>query len=242
MKITVEIDDNLKEEEIVLRCRELNDEMLLMQKRIAEAVGAGGKLAVNKGELEYYLNLQEILFFETMISLAIIGCINDELLGIEAITPVTLIMAFCLIGIALDMIFRHRRCRNMRIEDGSCTYGEIVDNNVDGERVSVKNSFGTTSKYINSNGLKEAKIDNCFGECKVYFNNVVLENDHAYIRVDNSFGSTNIYLPATWRINVSQDTALGHVEFRGHGSMEAGAPDVELKLDCSFGEIMVIFE
>ena len=65
MKITVEIDDNLKEEEIVLRCRELNDEMLLMQKRIAETVGAGGKLAVNKGELEYYLNLQEILFFET---------------------------------------------------------------------------------------------------------------------------------------------------------------------------------
>ena len=187
-------------------------------------------------------SLMRLHFFEGMISLAIIGCINDELLGIEAITPVTLIVAFCLIGIALDMIFRHRRCRNMRIEDGSCTYGEIVDNNVDGERVSVKNSFGTTSKYINSNGLKEAKIDNCFGECKVYFNNVVLENDHAYIRVDNSFGSTNIYLPATWRINVSQDTALGHVEFRGHGSMEAGAPDVELKLDCSFGEIMVIFE
>lgn len=187
-------------------------------------------------------SLMRLHFFEGMISLAIIGCINDKLLGIEAITPVTLIMAFCLIGIALDMIFRHRRCRNMRIEDGSCTYGEIVDNNVDGERVSVKNSFGTTSKYINSNSLKEAKIDNCFGECKVYFNNVVLENDHAYIRVDNSFGSTNIYLPATWRINVSQDTALGHVEFRGHGSMEAGAPDVELKLDCSFGEIMVIFE
>ena len=187
-------------------------------------------------------SLMRLHFFEGMISLAIIGCINDELLGIEAITPVTLIVAFCLIGIALDMIFRHRRCRNMRIEDGSCTYGEIVDNNVDGERVSVKNSFGTTSKYINSNGLKEAKIDNCFGECKVYFNNVVLENDHACIRVDNSFGSTNIYLPATWRINVSQDTALGHVEFRGHGSMEAGAPDVELKLDCSFGEIMVIFE
>jgi predicted membrane protein len=187
-------------------------------------------------------SLMRLHFFEGMISLAIIGCINDKLLGIEAITPVTLIMAFCMIGIALDMIFRHRRCGNMRIEDGSCTYGEIVDNNVDGERVCVKNSFGTTSKYINSNGLKEAKIDNCFGECKVYFNNVVLENDHAYIRVDNSFGSTNIYLPATWRINVSQDTALGHVEFRGHGSMEEGAPQVELKLDCSFGEIMVIFE
>ncbi len=65
MKITIEIDDNLKEEEIVLRCKEWNDDTLLIQKRIAEAVSAGGKLMVNKGGLEYYLNLQEVLFFET---------------------------------------------------------------------------------------------------------------------------------------------------------------------------------
>lgn len=64
MKITIEIDDNLKEEEIVLRCKEWNDDTLLIQKRIAEAVSAGGKLMVNKG-VEYYLNLQEVLFFET---------------------------------------------------------------------------------------------------------------------------------------------------------------------------------
>lgn len=186
--------------------------------------------------------LLRLHFFEGMLSLAIIGCINDKLLGIEAITPVTLIVAFCMIGIALDMIFRNRRSYSTRIEDGTYTYGETVDNGVDGERVSVKNSFGTTSKYVNSNGLKEAKIDNCFGECKVYFNNAVLGNAHAYVKVDNSFGSTSIYLPATWRVSVSQDTAFGHVEFRGHGSMEEGAPEVELKLDCSFGQVRVIFE
>lgn len=65
MKIRVEIDENVKEEEIILRCRELNDETIAIQKRIAEAVNEGMKLTVTRGESEYYLNLQEILFFET---------------------------------------------------------------------------------------------------------------------------------------------------------------------------------
>ena len=65
MKIRVEIDENVKEEEIILRCRELNDETIAIQKRIAEAVNEGMTLTVTRGESEYYLNLQEILFFET---------------------------------------------------------------------------------------------------------------------------------------------------------------------------------
>ncbi len=65
MKIRVEIDENVAEEELILRCRELNDETIAMQKRITEAVHEGMKLPVMRGELEYYLDLPEILFFET---------------------------------------------------------------------------------------------------------------------------------------------------------------------------------
>ena len=63
MKITVEIDDNLTEEEITIHCRELNDEVIALQKRISEAIQSKMMLNVTKGELEYYLNLPEILFF-----------------------------------------------------------------------------------------------------------------------------------------------------------------------------------
>lgn len=65
MKIKVEIDTNLSEEEIILRCRELNDETIAIQKRISESVNSGLKLMVTLGDLEYYLDLNEILFFET---------------------------------------------------------------------------------------------------------------------------------------------------------------------------------
>ena len=64
MKIKMEIDENLQDEEIIVRCRELSDDVVAMQRRIAEAVHAGMRLAVVRGDLEYYLPLNEILFFE----------------------------------------------------------------------------------------------------------------------------------------------------------------------------------
>lgn len=65
MKIRIEVDENLSEDEVIIRCRTLDDETLAVQKRVSEAVSSGLRLAVMKGEAEYYLNLSEILFFET---------------------------------------------------------------------------------------------------------------------------------------------------------------------------------
>ena len=62
MKIKMEIDENLQEEEIIVRCRALSDDVVAMQRRIAEAVHAGMQLTVTRGDLEYFLPLNEILF------------------------------------------------------------------------------------------------------------------------------------------------------------------------------------
>lgn len=65
MKIKIEIDDNLTEEEIVIRCRTLNEDVLSIQKNISEAINTRMQLNVIKGDAEYYITLEEILFFET---------------------------------------------------------------------------------------------------------------------------------------------------------------------------------
>lgn len=65
MKITVEIDDSLTEEQVIIYCRQLNDEVIAMQKRISEALMAEMKLPVVKGDMECDLLLSEIYFFET---------------------------------------------------------------------------------------------------------------------------------------------------------------------------------
>ena len=50
MKIKIEIDDGLAEEEIVIRCKSLNEDVISIQKRITDAVNSRMQLEVHRGE------------------------------------------------------------------------------------------------------------------------------------------------------------------------------------------------
>lgn len=65
MKIKIEIDGQLEEEEVILRCSSLDDRMQKLQREICELVQDQSKFVFYKGEVSYYLKLEEILFFET---------------------------------------------------------------------------------------------------------------------------------------------------------------------------------
>ena len=169
-------------------------------------------------------------FFEGMLSVGLLGCMYDKVLGIQAITPWTLLLAACLVGLALDLLFRNLKKQKDNTYFGHSNAGGHVENGQDGEYVHVENSFGALSKYVNSDCFREAKISNSFGECNVFFNNTALKGANAIIRTDNSFGSTNIYLPSTWRVEFRQNTAFGNVECKGQGSSDPDAPCVELQI------------
>lgn len=64
MKITIQLDDNIKEEEVIIRCRELTPEIALLQKNISEQ---GGRINLTffKDNVEYFFPVDNILFFET---------------------------------------------------------------------------------------------------------------------------------------------------------------------------------
>lgn len=187
-------------------------------------------------------------FTEGFLSLAIIGCIHDKWLHIEAITPWTLLLAGLLLGIAFDMIFkgvrkkyRHRNGHGVSVEWNMDGASEVEDF-ADGKSVYVSNSFGSKSKYVNSEAFTGAQIENSFGECNVYFNNAILAGSNARIHAENNFGETSIYLPRTWRVSVHEDAAFGSINVRGKGSSDEGAPLIELELECNFGELNVFFE
>lgn len=65
MKIKIEIDDSLDEDEVLIRCRALTDEVAGIQRAVSGASGASRKFVFYKGNTEYYLTLDDILFFET---------------------------------------------------------------------------------------------------------------------------------------------------------------------------------
>ncbi len=65
MKIKLEINDNLAEDEIVIHCRELNEEILKLQQQISHLASQRSQLEATKKDVSYYLATEDILFFET---------------------------------------------------------------------------------------------------------------------------------------------------------------------------------
>ncbi len=65
MKIRIEIDENLIEDEVVIHCTGIKDEVVKVQKAVSEVMNASQKFVFYKGDTEYYLSPDEILFFET---------------------------------------------------------------------------------------------------------------------------------------------------------------------------------
>lgn len=64
MKIRIEIDETLEEDEVTIKCKEINQTIKRVQQSISSA-NLIPKLIFYKNDTEYYLNLNDILFFET---------------------------------------------------------------------------------------------------------------------------------------------------------------------------------
>lgn len=65
MKVKIEIEEGLAEEEVIIRCSALNDSVLNLQNYISKQGNAKRCLCLTSGETEYYVPLSDIYFFET---------------------------------------------------------------------------------------------------------------------------------------------------------------------------------
>ncbi len=65
MKIRIEIDNQISEDEVVIRSRQLDERVSRIQKAVQEAADEGETLLVFGEDKEYYLSLSKVLFFET---------------------------------------------------------------------------------------------------------------------------------------------------------------------------------
>lgn len=65
MKIRIEVDSKIEEDEVIIRCSELNEDIKNIQMKLFDILSYKKPITFYKGDTEYYLSLDEILFFET---------------------------------------------------------------------------------------------------------------------------------------------------------------------------------
>lgn len=66
MKVRIDIDENLKEDEIIIRCSNLDERTQQIYDTFIDITKESKHLILYKGNVEYYFPLENILFFETM--------------------------------------------------------------------------------------------------------------------------------------------------------------------------------
>lgn len=59
MKIKIEMDEQA-EEEVIIRCRGMTEQIAAIQRAVSEAAGAVQKIVLYKGNTEYYLPMNDI--------------------------------------------------------------------------------------------------------------------------------------------------------------------------------------
>lgn len=93
MKIRIEIDEKIKEDEVIIKCSELTDEINKIQSMLNEIISKKSSMVFYKDNIEYFISLEEILFFETESSIIFAHTINDvyqvkyKLYELEEILP-----------------------------------------------------------------------------------------------------------------------------------------------------------
>ena len=65
MKVRIDIQSNLEEDEVVIRCASINETVLQIQNLISNFGTDAKSLTLLKGDTEYFIPQEQILFFET---------------------------------------------------------------------------------------------------------------------------------------------------------------------------------
>ena len=64
LKIRIEMSEGVQEE-VVIRCREITPEIIRLQQLLSGNSDRSNQFLLYKGDTEYYLNVNDIIFFET---------------------------------------------------------------------------------------------------------------------------------------------------------------------------------
>ena len=173
-----------------------------------------------------------------LFPLAFLIIINDEQLGLEAITPWPVLGAAVLGNIGLNLLFpkfgrhhAHKWSNGQRKGIEECYRA--------GGRISYENTLGDATKYA-SVIVSRINIENSFGSMQVYLTETLLENHSADVEVECSFGSVVLYVPAVWMTVINVGSSFGSVDENGTCN-PYGEDVVYIGGSVNFGSLEVVY-
>ncbi|MCI9151609.1 MAG: hypothetical protein HFI42_14170 [Lachnospiraceae bacterium] len=186
-------------------------------------------------------------FGQILFSIAFLCIIFDEELGIEALTPWTVLIAALLGTIGLNMLFHKKKKKSFYTQYHSHHKEVFVEGtrpehyqeaDADQETVFCKSNFGSAIKYVNSTDFQYASLECSFGGMKVYFDNAVITGASATVDLDVSFAGVELYVPKEWNVVNNVKVCCAGIDEKGR-NMSTGTPSLVLTGELNFGGVTV---
>lgn len=195
--------------------------------------------------------IKSILYFSvfgTIFSLAFLGILYANPLGIDNLVPWTLLGAALLLSIGLSLIMRPHGIHHHWHHHGQGPWhqqhwqqpAETITTTDDQAYVDVQVSMSSNIRYIQSTDFKQANIYAYMANAKVYFDNVTIQAPSATINIDGDLSGIELYLPKEWRLEIQTGNFLSGTEEKGLQSTKEG-PTVNLKGNLHLSGLTIIY-
>ncbi len=189
-------------------------------------------------------NVVERSFGGILFSLAFLGILYDEPLGIEHLTPWPVLGAALLGTIGLNMIFKKKHVQmEVKYDDTIDRHWQQKEQIIDedcGETVECSVNFSSAVKYIKSARFKRAFLKSSFGNLCVYFDDAHIEQgEEAVVQADVHMGNLELYIPGEWKVVLDVNTSFGSVEESGKRKMADENTVLRITGDVSFGGMQI---
>ena len=181
-----------------------------------------------------------------LFPLAFGAILYDEVLGIEKLTPWPVLVAALLGTIGLSMIFKSKENRfpKKRVKEMVDEWkadGTVVEEmDTDDTTFNCEVAFGSAVKYVNCQQLRKGCVENSFGNLVLYFDNALLHNGFAEVKVETSFGKTILYIPKEWCVEVKITKAFGSSSEKGKCQVESENRLI-INGEVAFGNMEIVY-
>ena len=179
--------------------------------------------------------------------LALVWMIFGDALGLPHISEWLLLFSALLLTAGFSAIFPRFGKRKFKVEkweayencDQQGEHQTIVDDTMN-QKLFFTNRFGAVAKHISSPDFRGGEFTNQFGESKIYFDDVKVQQAAVDIYINNSFGSMQLFLPKEWRVERYVKTFAASINEDNH-LPNMDMPLIRLHGDVNFGELSIFY-
>ena len=175
--------------------------------------------------------------------------VYDKQLGIEALTPWTVLGAAAFGSCGLSFLFPKKKRKDYfyteewkhhRNNHHSGNTDEVVIDIEEDGYIKQTTKFGASTKYVNCANFKQAELECSFGAMVVYFDKAQVKDGKAYISVQASFAGMELYIPKEWTVVNSINATLGAAEEKNK-SCPDGSVVLTLDGNVQFAGVDIIY-